>query len=196
MSKIVVRSVEPDLPQGSFGREPKTYYRVGSHYVRLEEEPDVPGGIHGLIVSNQRDHWIINLFSKVGRHAVDKGETYNSYIPIIPIKPDHEHADVLKHFQIGNEVAFMKKHQAKVTETDSGSLYSLELHGYAIELKTDKETGNPRQTTVKQGSEIEVDCIYDEYRTDLPKDMKLFQPPKGIKIIPVEKEAESRSNET
>src|SRR5271154_3426713 len=71
MTKMVVRTSAPDVPPDSFAAKPKTIWRVGRKYGRIEEVPDPILGIHGLLICNEPDAWMINLVDKSGKHIVD-----------------------------------------------------------------------------------------------------------------------------
>src|SRR5947209_3367332 len=71
MTKLVVRLESPDVPKTSFPALPKTMYRAGSRYCRIEELPDSEHGIHGLVVINEPDIWLANRLDKTAQHQVD-----------------------------------------------------------------------------------------------------------------------------
>ena len=75
MTKITTKVVEPK-PTSSFLAQGKTMWRAGTKYARIEEAPDTANGIHGLLIVNEPDAWMINLFEKSGRHMVDPGPTF------------------------------------------------------------------------------------------------------------------------
>jgi hypothetical protein len=64
MTKIVTRAISPDIKPGSFAAKPKTMYLAGKKYARVEEDVDIENKIHGLIIANEPDSWIINLVDK------------------------------------------------------------------------------------------------------------------------------------
>lgn len=64
MTKLTVRLQSPDIPEESFAAKPKTMYRTGNGYCRTEELPDPEQGIHGLMIINEPDVWMVNLLTK------------------------------------------------------------------------------------------------------------------------------------
>lgn len=84
MLKMEVVLQSPDAPTGSFAAKPKTMYRAGSRYCRTEEAPDPEREIHGLLIINEPDYWIVNLMTKTGGHGVDTGPAFNCRMPIFP----------------------------------------------------------------------------------------------------------------
>src|ERR1035441_3745446 len=82
MTKLMVKSESPDTPKDSFASQPKRMYRTGTGYCRIEENPDPEHGIHGLMIINEPDVWMINRLDKTARHIVDAGPTFNCRLPI------------------------------------------------------------------------------------------------------------------
>src|SRR5712692_8492024 len=82
MVRIVTRDATPGIDPQSFAALPKTLYRVGNARGRVEEMPDAARGVHGLIVVNEPDGWIVNLHDKSGRHVVDPGPSLIFRAPI------------------------------------------------------------------------------------------------------------------
>jgi hypothetical protein len=69
----MVKLESPEIPKDSFAAQVKRMYRAGSRYCRTEEGPDLEHGIHGLVVINEPDSWLINRFDKTAKHMVDPG---------------------------------------------------------------------------------------------------------------------------
>src|ERR1700730_9790086 len=82
MIKLAVRLENPDIAKESFAAKPKLMYRAGNGYCRTEELPDIEHGIHGLMILNEPDAWMVNLLSKTARHFVDPGPTFHCRMPI------------------------------------------------------------------------------------------------------------------
>jgi hypothetical protein len=184
MTKVVIRSILQDLPNDSFGRKPKTYYQAGSYYSRMEEMPDKPEKIHGLIISNQRDTWMINLYSKTGQHILDTAPTYNSYAPLLPMSGQDK--STLKYFQMGNEIPFLIKNKAeqrKVTQEGRDyTLFSLVKDGFTIELLATGSPLVPYELKALADQKLIVHSRYDDYASGLEPDMNLFVVPAGLQI--------------
>ncbi len=106
MLKVVFRCIIPGLPPDSFTAKPKILYCWGNTKSRLEEVPDPLMKLHLLMINNEKDHWMINLWDKTGKHHIDTGPHYHSYFPIAPLEGNDFQS--LKEFQIGQELAFMK----------------------------------------------------------------------------------------
>jgi hypothetical protein len=185
MMKIVTRDTSPDVPRASFASLPKTLYRIGQTYARLEEQPDPAQGIHGLIIVAEPKVWMINLFDHTGKMMTDPGPTYIFQASIIPPK-DQDSKPVLADFEYGMEYEFLRKHGAASSqEKIDGTLYdklSLVLDGYQIVLLSHQGQIKPFRVTVSQNDAILYQCDYDQYLTHLPPQMDLFQPPSQIRM--------------
>jgi hypothetical protein len=68
MNRITVQLDGPEIPQDSFARKPKTIYRAGSRYCRVEEAADPEHNIHGLLILNEPNAWMVNLATKTAPH--------------------------------------------------------------------------------------------------------------------------------
>src|SRR5207249_2734116 len=83
MVKVVLRDVTPGIDRASFAAKPRTLYRWGSKYGRTEEALDSRLKIHGLIVVNEPDLFMVNLATRTGQHIVDTGGPYHFHAPIV-----------------------------------------------------------------------------------------------------------------
>jgi hypothetical protein len=195
MTKIVYRDISTNLLLSSFAAQPMTLYRIGEKYNRSEEAPDPVLGIHGLIIINEPDAWMINLMDKTGTHMVDGGPTYVVHDWIVsPPDPNKSQAEFtafktssINGFEFGKEMDFLKKHKAKKSGPLSiGGIscdrYELATDGYSIELFAKSGTEIPYQLKVSK-EQTQISCLrYDTYRTDLQPDLSLFKLPVGIEI--------------
>ncbi|HZT13675.1 MAG TPA: hypothetical protein VFA29_12760, partial [Candidatus Baltobacteraceae bacterium] len=82
----MLRDVTPGVVAGTYGAQPKTFYRVGEDKLRVEEGLDRQNGIHELIVVAEPNVWMINLFTNSGRHMVDPGPTFKTVAPVIGLQ--------------------------------------------------------------------------------------------------------------
>jgi hypothetical protein len=66
--------------------------------------------IHGLLIGNEPDAWMINLESMTGRHIVDSGPTFNCRLPIFSPLGKNDGPDLLTNdLQFGRELEFLEK---------------------------------------------------------------------------------------
>src|SRR5713101_754565 len=137
MTKIEVILQSPDAPVGSFATKPKVFYRAGSRYCRVEEAPDPDQGIHGLMIINEPDWWMVNLFSKTARHGVDPGPTFNCRLAIFangtPQSLDDESKQIME-LEFGRELEFFKGRGA--IPKKGPVLQSKETMGYMVTVGT------------------------------------------------------------
>jgi hypothetical protein len=190
MTKIVTRMISPAIDADSFAAKPKTMYFAGKQYARIEEVPDVQNEIHELMVINEPDSWMINLWDKSGRHLIDPGPTFEVHSPILLTatadgKPDLD--PEFKGFEFGNEVHFFRQHKAHEIEKRQvgGKLckqFSLEHGSRKIFLLVDPKTDKPWQIDIQKDGKLEYSIRYLSYETDLPFEKSLFRPPEDVKI--------------
>jgi hypothetical protein len=183
MIRLVTRDVSPDVPRGSFGARPKTLYRVGEKYGRMEEEPDAAEGIHGLIVVSEPRVWMVNLANMTGQRITDPGPSFVFRAPIIPQSSKGPPPPM---FELGLEYDFMKAHGAKpkkvVIGGKSQEALVARVEGYVITLAGDRAAERPSRVKVEQKGRTLIELDYVEYVRDLPPRMELFVPPPGVQF--------------
>lgn len=186
MTHMVVRLEVPNIDPGAFELKPLEYWRIGFRYLRLQEQPDPEQGIHGLIVANAPDSWMINLYTNEARHMVDRGETTNVHAPALP---PHAGPSPLTDLEIGREVEFFQRHNAKpagsaLIDDVPTKATTLTFGGTVLTLHV-RENGAPFKLSVGMGEESFA-YRYDLYETGLALDLTLFTPPEGVRIIEAE----------
>jgi hypothetical protein len=135
MNKIEVHLEGPDIPAGSFATKPKVMYRSGSRYCRVEEAPDPDRGLQGLLILNEPDYWMENLMTKMARHGVDPGPTFNCHMPKFADDPDKEAAGL----EFGLEMEFFKAkgatpHEGSVLQSKKTTQYQVEIGNSKLAL--------------------------------------------------------------
>jgi len=186
MRKIVVQLDGPDIPQDAFVRKPKTMYRAGSRFCRIEEALDTARNLQQLVVVNEPDFWIVNLADKKGNHVVDSGPTFNCHLPIFSGPPQGS-SDTTNYAELGLEfgfeLEFFKKmgatpHPGPVLQTKETTAYVLNFGDTRLALFTYGPDQNPLLLgrTYKDHGEL---FWYSGYGT-LAFDPKLFAKPEGI----------------
>src|SRR4249920_3685354 len=108
MVYIEYRFIAVNIKPGSFEASVRKLWRYKDSYARVEEAPNPQTGIHGLLIANAPNSYLINRNTKVARHVVDPGPTYNVVIPVFPSERDGK----LKGLQMGRELAFFKANGA------------------------------------------------------------------------------------
>ncbi|HEY2118066.1 MAG TPA: hypothetical protein VGH37_02685 [Candidatus Acidoferrum sp.] len=178
-----VRLVSSDVDQQSFAAKSKVLYRAGHQYCRTEEAPDAPNGIHGLVIINEPNAWLINLETKTGQHFIDPGPTFNCRLQIFAPIGTKDAPDMLTNdLEFGRELEFFQKlGNAQAGPTVQGketSVYIVEIGTTALGLPTYGTPERPLTISRKYGNHTEI-FWYDNYE-DVSFDSKLFVIPEGI----------------
>jgi hypothetical protein len=111
MTKLAVRLESPQIPEQGFAAKAKVIYRAGSRYCRTEESPDAEHGIHGLMIINEPDIWMVNLLTKTAQHYLDPGPTFNCRMPMFQgeaVKSDADMKNALLELEFGRELGYFK----------------------------------------------------------------------------------------
>ena len=188
MTKMVVQMDGPDIPQDSFTRKPKTIYRAGTRFCRVEEQPDNANGIQGLMVINEPDTWMVNLLNKTAKHVVDAGPTFNCHLPIFrgPIPNTADDLDYGKlGLEFGHELELLNSHgeepqQGPVQQTKKTTAYKLQFGGTSLALFTYGDEQIPLLVGHTYGNKGEL-VWYSGYG-QIPFDPNLFEKPDGVTI--------------
>jgi len=183
MVRIVFRDATPGITPDSFASKPKTLYRLGSKYSRLEEALDSEHGIHGLAIAAEPDLWMINLAAQSGQHILDRSEPYVIHAQVFGGPTDPE---PLKSFEFGCELAYIT---AKGTKLDSSTVGRFDLDNFKITegpntifLAILSGTQRPLSASLFKEGQLVRMYQYVQYDRDLAPDLHLFKPPSGITI--------------
>jgi hypothetical protein len=115
MTHVIVQMSGTEIPADSFAAKPKTYWRASDQYCRVDEEPDPENGIHGRMVIDEPDVWIVNLGNATARHLVDPGPTFDCKLPIFALDPEMAKSKIGE-LQFGRELEFFQANGAKLVE--------------------------------------------------------------------------------
>ncbi len=188
MTKMSVRLEGLDVPAESFAAKPKVMYRAESGYCRTEELPDPEHGIHGLMILNEPDAWMVNLLTKTAKHLVDPGPTFNCHLPIFRGEQVKSAADMkapLLELEFGRELGYFQgkgsaPNKGPVLRDKPTTVYVVDIGHSQLFLFT---TGTPERpwAVVRQHGTVKEIFWYGVYE-QLPFDQKLFAKPEGVKI--------------
>lgn len=189
MTKMVVRLESLDVPENSFAAQPKTIYRAGNRYCRVEEAPDPEHRIHGLIIINEPDIWLVNLFDKTAQHQVDPGPTFNCRLPIFASSRDFKPPSPLKSsttdLEFGKELAYFSKnggapHAGPILQGKATTAYVIAEGASQLLLFTSGTPERPVAVVRQHGNRRDIYWygLYDEVNFD----RALFAEPKNVKI--------------
>ena len=112
MTRMVVRLMAPGVKANSFPALPKTIYRAGAQYARIEDAPDSRQQVQKLTVIAEPDAYSANLIDKKGTHVVQQIGLADVHLPIVlPFDPKHEFP-VLDKLEFGDEYEFFVNAEA------------------------------------------------------------------------------------
>jgi len=176
------RVISADLAASSPEARPRKVWRLGTEFLRFEDNPNPETGAHILIIVHEPDIWIIDRNKNQGQHAVDPGPQYAVHFPIFPREPSEK----LKKLEFGAELKFFQANGTTEppSQTVDGikcKLYRLKLDDREVTLFL-KSDNLPLQIEVQSvGTKYAVRFL--KYDPDQKPDMNLFKVPSGIKII-------------
>jgi len=184
--EIVYRNIAPGIRADSFGAKPKTIYIGGETYARLEEEPNSKQHIHGLLITNGSNIWMINLFARRGLHMIDPGPAFVTHHNILGLDAAKEFSTL----EFGKELDFFRNRhatpvEAKVIEGQScdGSEYRQAPYRVVLYLRTDTQA--PFQLDIFKDNTAPCSVRYLSYETGTAFDAGLFQPPADVTMTEV-----------
>jgi hypothetical protein len=187
MTKLVVRLQSPDVPEGSFSAQPKTMYRAGSRYCRIEELPDTEHGIHGLVIINEPDAWLVNLLTKTAQSQLDPGPTFNCRLPTFTsaVRSATDTSNQITALEFGRELTYFHGKGATsrpgpILQGKSTIMYTVEIDDSQLLLFTSGTPEKPVAVARQHGKKREA-YWYGVYE-ELPFDPKLFTKPDDIKV--------------
>jgi hypothetical protein len=181
MMRIVTRNLTPGVNPDSFAGQPLTLYRQGARYMRTDEAPDRPQGLHLSIVIAEPDLWLVNRIDRSGKHMVDPGPTFEVHAPIvsgegIPLE--------LSELEFGCEADFVRSRapqavgRVRIGQVEA-SIHRLEIGEHRLDVAMGPDA-RPLRVTYERAGAPQLVVGYDAYETALPFDPKLFSRPEGF----------------
>lgn len=176
---VVYRYVAGEGQQDVFGARPRTVYRLGSRYGRLEEEPDVERKIHALFVVAMPDAWMVNLLRKEGRHIVDPDPAGAFRAPVFG-GSEKAFFDL----ELGCEKAFFEAlglpGEEAIVAGKAVRRLEIERDGTRATFVFERSTDRPLQAFLRRRNALIVTVTYDVYERIFKPDMRLYEKPAGI----------------
>lgn len=183
--KMVVIDASPSVRTGSLAARPKTVYRLGRRFLRVEVAADIEHHIHGLIISAEPDNWIVNLADGTGRHVVDRDAAGVVRAPLFHVIDAVIVPEALRGIEFGCEVAFFGRYGSPVepVRQSGGRLYrqAVAADGWTAALLRQSRDGPPGAVVLFHGDAIASAFTYISYEERLgPPDLGLFEKPRGV----------------
>jgi hypothetical protein len=184
MTKMVVRLMGPGIKPGSYAALPKTIYRAGAHFARMENPPDARQQTEKLTVIAEPDAYSVDLMEKRGTHAIDPGGANDLHLPVVlPFDPKHQ-LGKLDGLEFGGELEFFQdaganKQAGPIVNAKPTDAYQLETGEGTATLVTKQGAREPITLSwqTKDGTYKYEYISYEE----LPFQPSLFAKPAGIR---------------
>jgi hypothetical protein len=184
MTRLVAQMSGAEIPVDSFAAKPKVYWRATNQYCRVDEEPDPLNRIHGRLIMNEPDAWLVNLADGTAKHFVDPGPTFNCKMPIFAIDPETAKSKVGE-LEFGREIEFFQSNGAKPIDgppmSFKANFYELTIGDSALRLVERADVHAPIMIALERGQNV-LEVRYQSWDNQLPFDPDVFAKPTGVKI--------------
>jgi hypothetical protein len=184
MTHVIAQMSGADIPADSFQAKPKVYWRAANRYCRVDEEPDPKEGIHGRIVINEPDTWLINLEDNTAKHLVDHGPTFNCKLPVFAIDLETTKSKVGE-LEFGRELEFFHTNGAKQIEGPKlefpANYYELMIGDSVLKLVERADIHAPILIGLIRGDKA-FWVRYQMWDDQVPFKADLFAKPTGVKV--------------
>jgi hypothetical protein len=183
MIHAIVQMSGTDIADESFAAKPKIFWRASNQYCRVDEESDPANGIHGRLVFNEPDAWLINLADQTAKHVLDPGPTFNCRLPIFAFDPDAVKSKIGE-VEIGRELDFFHTNGAKLVEgpklSFEANYYELKIADSVLHLVERVDIHAPILIVLVRGGKLYKAryLLWDE----VPFKADLFAKPTGVRI--------------
>lgn len=188
MTKVEVILQSADAPAGSFAAKPKVIYRAGNRYCRIEEAPDPDHDIHGVVIINEPNFWMVNLATKTAQHGVDPGPSFNCRLPLFAnqvLKLPENEGKKLGELEFGQEMEFFQKNgvtpqKGPLLQSKDTRVYRMAIGDSSVALFTYGTPERPLSVAWRHGDE-NVIYWYSGFG-QLDFDVTLFSKPEHVKV--------------
>lgn len=182
--KIITTAEIPGAPRDAFARAPKTVYRQGTRYGRVEEGFNPATNLKLLIVVDEPHLWVANLAVDRGNYIHDAGPTY--YFRARLFGDGAVSTVFARSLEYGCEVEGMLRAGAKEKEVKDPTFGAvMRLEAFSDNEKIVLLTGrNHRPLRLELFSDNKLVYVlnYEDYQTGLAFDKKLFEKPADVKF--------------
>jgi hypothetical protein len=183
MIHAIVQMSGTDIPTDSFFTKPKIFWRASNQYCRVDEEPYPEKGIHGRLVVNEPDAWLVNLADNTAKHVIDPKPTLNCRLPVFSID-ESTAKGAIGELEIGREHDFFQTHGATLVDGPKllfkANYYELEIGDAVLRLVERADNHAPVLIRLLRGvKEYKARYVLWE---ELPFKGDLFAKPTGVTI--------------
>ena len=183
MTHAIVQMSGTDIAADSFFSKPKIFWRASNQYCRIDEEPDPEKGIHGRLIVNEPDAWLVNLADNTAKHVLDTGPTFNCKLPIFALDEEMVKSKVGE-LEIGRELDFFHANGAKLIEGPKlqfeANYYELKIGDSVLRLVERVDIHAPILIALMRGDKV-YKARYILWG-EVPFKPDLFAKPVGVKI--------------
>ena len=188
----IIQMSGADIPEGSFASKPKIFWRASSQYCRIDEEPDLEHGMHGRLLINEPDAWLINFADNTAKHMVDTGSAFNCRMPIFAMDAEMARSKIGE-LEMGHELEFFHAHGATLIEGPKldfeAKYYELKIADSVLRLVERVDIHTPVMIGLIRGDKMyKADYLLWE---EAPFKVDVFAKPTGVKIEETNRLAES-----
>jgi hypothetical protein len=184
MTSVIAQMSGSNIPADSFSTQPKTYWRAGSQYCRVDEEADAKNGIHGRLIINEPDSWLVNLADNTAKHIVDQGPTFNCRLPLFAFDPQMAKSKIGE-LEFGKELEFFRANGATAVEGPKlafkANYYTLTLGDSVLKLIERDDIHAPIMIALIRNDDV-VEIRYLLWDDQVPFKAELFAKPAGVTI--------------
>lgn len=172
--KIVTTADQPGQDPKAFAGQPKTLWRLGEKYARLEEPLNPETRVHLLVVISEPDIWMVDRTTAKGRHLVDPGPRFVAQVPLFAELT----TGIWPGLELGCEARFFRGHGATALHKEDSIVYLLKDGDLKVRLFTDLNDKPLRAEAERGEFKRGVDFLSYEILPEL--DPKLFERPEGV----------------
>jgi len=184
MTHLIVQMGGTDIPASSFAAKPKIYWRASNQYCRIDEEADPENGIHGRLIVNEPDSWLVNLATNSAKHVVDEGPTFNCRLPVFAFSPEMVKSK-LGELEFGRELNFFKDNNARAVDGPKlefiTNYYELKIGDAVLRLVERADIHAPLMIGLLQGNKV-TRVRYLLWDDQVPFQADIFARPSNVRI--------------
>ncbi len=188
MVRVVSFNATPGVDPASPTLKPRTVYRLGALFARIEEAPDPANRAQRLTVIREPDIWIANLFDKKGQHVLDPGPTFEVRAPLFQTR---DLPPLFNELELGCELDFVDAYaptsQGKVTVGGADLVkHQVIIGAQRIEflLRPAAKGGTRKVHSIGLYVNEQPKSVIRYLTYDIgPANMALFEMPKGVTFV-------------